>query len=104
MNWTLLFFLCSGVQASSANPAEILRAVQQLIEQGEFGNARERLLRALKQYPAEPNFHNLLGVVEAQQGNYVSAESSFLQAIKLAPKSPGTYLNLGRLYQENSAK
>ena len=37
-------------------------------------------------------------------GNYQLAESSFLRAIQLAPGASGTYLNLGRLYQENSTR
>jgi len=100
--WILFLFLCPCAEASSA--AETVRAVQQLIEQGDLKGARNQLTRALKQYPAEPGLHNLLGVAEAQLGNYQLAESSFLRAIQLAPGASGTYLNLGRLYQENSTR
>ena len=100
--WILVLFLCPCAEASSA--AEIARAVQQLIEQGDLKGARNQLTRALKQYPAEPGLYNLLGVAEAQLGNYQLAESSFLRAIQLAPGASGTYLNLGRLYQENSTR
>src|SRR6266545_530459 len=98
----LFLCLCPCAQASSV--AEIARAVQQLVERGDLAGARSQLARALKQYPAEPDLHNLLGVVEAQTGNYQSAESSFLRSIQLAPGAPGAYLNLGRLYQENSSR
>ena len=42
-------------------------------------------------------------MIDAQQGAFTSAESHFRTAITLAPRSPGPYENLGRLYQERSA-
>src|SRR5439155_2469594 len=77
--WILFLCLCPCAQASSA--AEIVRAVQQLIEQGDLAGARNQLMRGLKRYPVEPELHNLLAVVEPQTGNYRSAESGFLRAI-----------------------
>ncbi len=100
----ILFFTCPHVGADSSGAAEILRIVTQLIQQGDLLAAREKLVRAIKDHPAEAGFYNLLGVVEVQQGNYSSAEASFLQAIARAPQSPGAYLNLGRLYQEKSSR
>ncbi|MCI0625056.1 MAG: tetratricopeptide repeat protein [Acidobacteria bacterium] len=87
--------------AGSNSPAEDLRQAQQLIQRGDLSAAHDRLTQALKQFPNEFNLYNFLGVVEAQQGNYLAAESSFQKAIALAPRVVGAYLNLGRLYQEN---
>jgi tetratricopeptide (TPR) repeat protein len=75
--------------------------IQQLIQERDLKRAYLELAEAAKQYPADEGFDNLLGIVEAQQGNYIAAEKSFSQAIARAPKFTGAYLNLGRLYQEN---
>ena len=99
-----VLFLCQYPCALASSAAEAVRAVQQRIEQGDLTAARDQLARALKQYPLEPDLHNLRGVVEAQLGNYQSSEAGFLRAIQLAPGAPGAYLNLGRLYQENSTR
>jgi len=77
--------------------------IQQLIENRDLTGASNLLDEAKKQYPSDPGFDNLAGIVAAQQGNYAMAESSFFQAIKRSPKFTGAYLNLGRLYQENVA-
>jgi Flp pilus assembly protein TadD len=77
--------------------------IQQLIEDHDLAGARRLLAEAQKQFPADPGFDNLRGVVDAQSGNYAAAESSFKRAVDLDAKFTGAYLNLGRLYQENSA-
>ena len=87
--------------AGSNSPAEELQQAQLLIQQGELSAAHDLLTQALKQFPNEFNLYNFLGVVEAQQGKYVAAESSFQKAIALAPRVVGAYVNLGHLYQEN---
>ena len=80
-----VLFLCQCPCALASSAAEAVRAVQQRIEQGDLTAARDQLARALKQYPLEPDLHNLRGVVEAQLGNYQSSEAGFLRAIQLAP-------------------
>ncbi len=100
----ILFLLPAGSAALSASAQEVLRQVQQLIQQGDLAKAHTQLSDALKVFPREVGFHNLLGVVEAQKGNYEAAEASFRKAIDQAPRFVGAYLNLGRLYQENRSK
>jgi tetratricopeptide (TPR) repeat protein len=63
--------------------------------------ARQQLAAALHDYPTSAELHNFLGVVDAQSGNYLLAESNFRKAIELDTRLAGAYLNLGRLYQEN---
>ncbi len=75
-----------------------------MLQNGDLAGARTQIVSALKQYPREPVLHNFLGVLEAQQGEYRKAESSFRQAIQLSPGYAGAYLNLGRLYQENTGQ
>jgi tetratricopeptide (TPR) repeat protein len=101
-----LLVLCGIVCALSfgqGTPALIGR-VQEMIRRGELPAARAELAAQLRQHQADPVLFNLLGVVEAQAGNYRDAEVSFEKAIRLAPRSTGIYLNLGRLYQENASK
>lgn len=106
----ILIFLCSSgsgfshSQQQQANGREqIILRIQQLIQDRDLPEARRQLAEAVKQYPSDEGFDNLLGIVEAQQGNYSAAEKSFSKAIANAPKFTGAYLNLGRLYQENVA-
>ena len=53
-------------------------------------------------FPTDSGFANLRGVVAAEENDFATAESSFNQAIRLAPTFAPAYLNLGRLYQERS--
>ena len=102
-----LFNAGSGLahpQKNQANAREqIVLKIQQLIQEQNLPEARRRLAEASKQYPSDEGFDNLLGVVEAQQGNYSAAEKSFSRAVAKAPKFTGAYLNLGRLYQETAS-
>lgn len=88
---------------TSARDQKIL-VIQQLIQEHDLQKARLELREAANQYPADAGFDNLFGIVEAQQGDYAAAEKSLRRAITREPKFTGAYLNLGRLYQENSAK
>ncbi len=90
-----------GLASASTSVAETLQQVQESIQRGDLAGARSQLTKALKEFPEEAGFVNLLGVVEAQQGNYRAAESNFKKAIEKAPHFTGATLNLGRLYQEN---
>src|SRR5882762_504354 len=106
----LTLFLCaahfglasSGQNHTSERDQKILR-IQQLIQDHDLAEASREILEATKRYPSDAGFDNLLGIVEAQQGNYTAAEKSFHQALKREPKFTGASLNLGRLYQEKSA-
>jgi tetratricopeptide (TPR) repeat protein len=77
--------------------------IQELMQQGDLSEARKLLSRSKKEFPVDPGFDNLLGIIEAQEKNYKAAEAAFLRAIARAPKFTNAYLNLGRLYQQNPA-
>jgi tetratricopeptide (TPR) repeat protein len=104
-----VFLLLVGLIASGiaiglpVSRGETLREVQQLVQRGNLDEARRQLIEALKLFPRDAAFYDLLGVVEAQKGSYPRAELNFLKAIELDPLLTGAYLNLGRLYQENAA-
>ncbi len=91
-----------SVAVGSTSPVEIIQRVQQLIQRGNLGEARNQLSQALKAFPGHAGLYDLLGVVEAQEGNYLAAESDFRKAIQLDPRLTGAYLNLGHLYQKNA--
>jgi len=108
---SLAVFLCPQLLCSVRSPQIQTRArdqkillIQQLIQENDLEKARVALAEAASQYPADAGFDNLLGIVEAQEGDYVAAETSLRRAITRDPKFTGAYLNLGRLYQENAAK
>ena len=90
--------------APQARAADELQQVPQLIQSGKLGEAKSLLSEYLKTNPTHPGALNLLGVVEAQEGDYRGAEASFEKAIAADPRFTGPYLNLGRLYQENPSK
>jgi tetratricopeptide (TPR) repeat protein len=90
-------------QVDSGEGSE-LDQIQQLIERGQKIEALGRVRQALTRFPEEPNLYNFLGVLEAEASHYAAAETSFRRAIQLGPRITSAYVNLGRLYQENSGK
>ena len=95
-------FCIPGESREAAREQKILE-IQRLIENHDLRSARQKVATAAHQFPHDAGIDNLLGVIAAQEGQYKEAESSFGRAVKLDPKFTGAYLNLGRLYQENSA-
>lgn len=80
-----------------------LLAIQELIGRGDLSAARQLIEQSRRQYPKDGGFDNLLGVIEAQAGNYEAAEAAFTRAVARAPQLLAAHLNLGRLYIERSA-
>jgi tetratricopeptide (TPR) repeat protein len=79
-----------------------LQQIADRIGRGDLEGARRLAEPALKAHPSDPVLHNFAGVIAAQQGIFEAAETHFLAAIRLAPRSVAAYENLGRLYQERS--
>ena len=98
-----LLVLTFSFSADTQREQEILR-IQQAIEHHNFELAERLLAETAKQFPDDAGLDNLHGIVEVQKGNYAAAESGFLKAVARDPKFTGAYLNLGRLYQENTAR
>ena len=89
------------VQEPGASQAT-LQQITQSLERGDLEAASRVIEPALKTHPSDPVLHNLAGVVAAQRDEVESAEAHFQAAIRLAPKSPAAYENMGRLYQERA--
>jgi tetratricopeptide (TPR) repeat protein len=90
--------------AMHASSSPKLEDIQELIQKGDLAAAKARLSEFLRDFSGNAEALNLLGVVQAQRGEYRAAERSFQKAIAAAPVSVEIYLNLGRLYQENKDK
>ena len=106
----LLLALCLIPQSQVfSQPARVkeregrILEIQRLFGQGDLGGARKLLDEASKMFPGDAGLDNLLGIIEAQEGNFAAAERSFKRALTRDRKFTGAYLNLGRLYQERSA-
>jgi tetratricopeptide (TPR) repeat protein len=90
-------------QHTEADEALLLR-IQQSIQASDLRSARIEVQDALKTSPDDPRLYNFLGVIDAQEHNFSGAEANFQRAIKISPRFIGAYMNLGRLYQEESGR
>jgi tetratricopeptide (TPR) repeat protein len=93
--------LAQSAPAASLAPRATLQKIGDLMAKDDAA-AADAIAMALATWPQDPALHNFAGVVSAQRGESASAESHFLTAIRLAPRAPAPYTNLGRLYQEQS--
>jgi tetratricopeptide (TPR) repeat protein len=85
-------------------PAATLEQIGALLERRDFAGAGSAVDQALRAYPDDAALHNFAGVIDAERHETESAERHFQRAIRLAPRESPAYENLGRLYQERSAK
>ena len=104
------FFLLSlGIVSAQArlpedNPRDrAILEIQKTIENGNLPAALEQLNASRKEFGSDAGFDNLSGVIEAQAHHSSAAEAEFKRAIERRPRFTAAYLNLGRLYQENSS-
>jgi tetratricopeptide (TPR) repeat protein len=88
-------------QPQSSEMQSLLR-IQKSIQAGDLKSARSEIDAALLRSPRDPRLFNFLGVVEAQQQHTAAAETNFRKAIQIAPRFTEAYLNLGRLYQQQT--
>ena len=89
-------------QVAQAPLDQTVQRIAQLLGAQDLSAAKAAVDDGLRAYPTSAALHNFAGVIDAQRGAFASAESHFQAAIKLAPRSPGPYENLGRFYQERS--
>jgi tetratricopeptide (TPR) repeat protein len=100
-----VLYVCSALavaQQRTPSRDELILQIQSFINNHDLEHAQRTLQDAAKRFPADSGFANLRGVVAAEENDFATAESSFNEAIRLAPTFAAAYLNLGRLYQERS--
>jgi tetratricopeptide (TPR) repeat protein len=99
--WALIVLMPWAAVGAADSPENLLREVQKLIEGGQLALAEQKLEAGLQAFPDDPRLSNAHGIVSAQRGDFVAAESQFRKAIELAPHFTDALLNLGRLYQQS---
>jgi type IV pilus assembly protein PilF len=72
------------VQASKYN----IQLGTRYLQQGNFALAKEKLERALKQNPKDPDVHTSLGLLYDRTGETKLADKHFREALRLAPDKP----------------
>ncbi len=97
-----LFATASPDRQDGRAPQGTLQQIVVLLERGDLDAASGVVEPALQTHPDDPILHNFAGVIAAQRGAFESAETHFQAAIRLAPRGPASYENLGRLYQERA--
>ena len=85
--------------AAQPETASNLIQARELIEHGQFEQARSLVEDQLKVDPSDVEAYNLLGIVDTNQKNYNQAEAAFQQALRLDPGSKTTHNNLGNFYE-----
>jgi Flp pilus assembly protein TadD len=77
---------------------ELVEGARNLVQQGQFAQARELLEEALASDPQNAVVHNDLGVVAYNMGDLATAQTAYEQAAKLSPLNAGFRKNLADLY------
>ncbi len=95
----------AAARAASASlaPAAVLTDIASRLDRQDWAGARTAVDSALRTYPNDAALHNFAGVIDAESHAAASAEAHFQTSIRLAPREPSAYENLGRLYQERAA-
>jgi len=65
------------------------------MQRGELGVAKEKLERALKENPRDPDAHSAMALLDERLGNAAGADSEFHEALHLAPQDPDLANNYG---------
>ena len=74
-----------------------IHAAAHKIQSKEFAAAEELLQKALTEDSQSPVAYNLLGICQAQTGQYEAARKSFARACELDPKFVAARVNLGNV-------
>lgn len=89
-------------QSAETSYRQAVLQIQQQLEQGHLSDATTLIRAALQRFPSNGGLENLLGIVEAEQGETELARQAFSTAIEHDPKLVGAYLNLGRIEMQKA--
>jgi Flp pilus assembly protein TadD len=81
---------------ASDQPDAFARGLQAL-KQNQFELALQQLTAAEQEHPSDPRVRNFRGIALAGLGRSVEAEAEYRQSIRLDPRQPEPYRNLGYL-------
>ena len=74
------------------------------LQLSESAKALEVLREGSRRWPADPEFHNAIGVIHVRRGALDEGIAAFTRAAGAAPDEPLAYFNLGRAYQMRHAR
>ena len=80
----------------------MLDAIAAALGRDDVAAAKAAIDPAIAAFPEDPVVRNLAGVIDARRGESRAAQDHFEAAIRLQPRSPAAYVNLGRLLQERA--
>ncbi len=92
-----------GQAAAGAGASRhVLDAIAAALGRDDVASAKAAVDPAIAAFPQDPVVQNLAGVIEARRGESQAAQQHFETAIRLQPRAPAAYVNLGRLLQERA--
>ena len=92
----------AGQAGPALAPRPVLDAITTALGRDDLAAAKTALDPAIVAFPQDPVVRNLAGVIDARRGESRAAQDHFEAAIRLQPRAPAAYVNLGRLLQERA--
>jgi type IV pilus assembly protein PilF len=93
----LAFAGCSSSSNSAKKKGDASNYNMQLgmayLNQGDLGLAKEKLERAAKENPGDPNVHSAMAMLQDRLGNPDKADKEFKAALNLGPRNPDVLNN-----------
>ncbi|MGA8029215.1 MAG: tetratricopeptide repeat protein [Bryobacteraceae bacterium] len=102
--WTAPLLICAflGFAEQPESVDAVVQSATHQIQNGNFRAAAGLLRESLKKFPADPTLWNLLGISATELHDKAAAIDAFEHGLKLAPKSPELYENLGLFYYRDA--
>lgn len=98
----IVLLLVEGAGAQGNTYEQTVLEIQEQIREENLNAASALLAEAERKYPLNGGLENLQGVVAIRQGKVAAAEKAFSAAIRDSPRLISAYLNLGRLYLQDT--
>ena len=90
------YFLMAEEKGFTAD--QIYRLISHIkIFQGKFNEAQTYIERAIALAPKNPSYHNTLGIIYSEFGEWEKAAAALQRAIELAPDKDAYWFNLGNI-------
>jgi tetratricopeptide (TPR) repeat protein len=87
-----------AAQAQPAHDSAEHKQIEDLIAQHRFHEARTAASDDISAHPSDIESYNLLGIIESQLQDNAGAIATLQKALRIAPNSTKTRVNLGNLY------